>query len=94
MDIQHTHSDNGGRFFINDNGHDHGELVYQMREPNIMTIVHTQVDDTLKGKGAGKQLVDAAVAYARKEGWKINPVCPFANAVMHKGDAYKDVLAV
>ncbi len=55
-------------------------------------ISHTEVDGSLKGKGVGKQLVSAAVAYARKNNIKIVPLCPFARSVFQKTPDYNDVL--
>ena len=55
-------------------------------------IDHTEVSDALRGKGAGKQLVTAAVDHARKNGLKILPLCPFAKSVFDKVPAFSDVL--
>jgi uncharacterized protein len=56
-------------------------------------IDHTQVDDALRGKGAGKKLVEAAVEWARAENQKMIPLCPFARSVFDKTPDYADVLA-
>ena len=58
-----------------------------------MVITHTLVATRLEGQGVGKSLVDEAVAFARENNYKIQPVCPFAAAVMRKDDVYGDVLA-
>jgi predicted GNAT family acetyltransferase len=50
------------------------------------------VDDALRGTGAGKRLVGAAVAWARQEGIKILPLCPFARSVFEKTPGFADVL--
>ncbi len=58
-----------------------------------MIINHTEVDDSLKGKNVGYQLVNAAAGFARLNHLKNFPLCPFANAVMKKKKAeYADVL--
>jgi predicted GNAT family acetyltransferase len=48
---------------------------------NILIIDSTEVDDALRGKNAGKQLVEAAVKHARAHNYKIIPLCPFAKSV-------------
>jgi len=56
-------------------------------------IDHTTVDDVLRGKGVGAQLVRAAVEWARKENVKLLPLCPYARSVFDKNPEYGDVLA-
>lgn len=47
-------------------------------------IEHTVVDPNFGGKGLGKELVLAAVEYAKKENIKIKTTCPFAKKVFEK----------
>ena len=56
-------------------------------------IDHTDVDDRLRGQGAGRQLVKAAVEWARRENVKLMPLCPFARSVFDKTPEFADVLA-
>ena len=57
-----------------------------------MVINHTQVFDGYEGQGIARQLVMAAVDFARKEGRKIMPVCSYAKAVLTRTDEYRDIL--
>jgi uncharacterized protein len=50
------------------------------------------VSDKIAGKGVGKQLVDAAVEFARANGHKIKPFCPYAKKVLERTKEYTDVL--
>ena len=59
---------------------------------DIIIIDHTEVDAALSGTGAGKQLVAAAVAWARAEHRRIMPLCPFAKSVFDKTPEFADVL--
>jgi len=59
----------------------------------LIIIDHTEVSDALRGKGAGKQLVTAAVEHARKNQLKILPICPFAKSVFNKTPQFDDVLS-
>jgi predicted GNAT family acetyltransferase len=56
-------------------------------------IDHTSVDDSLRGKGIGGKLVQAAVEWARKDNAKLMPLCPYARSVFDKAPEYADVLA-
>jgi predicted GNAT family acetyltransferase len=90
MEIKHRAGSNGS-FYIEKQGEQLGEMVYRM-SGNVMIIEHTEVSDELKGKGAGKQLVAAAVDYARKNNLKIKPLCSFTRAVINRVKEYQDVL--
>ena len=68
------------------------ELTFSKAGDKRIIIDHTDVSDALRGKGAGKQLVSAAVDYARKNGLKILPLCPFAKSVFDKVPEFSDVL--
>ena len=68
------------------------ELTYSVAGSRVI-LDHTDVDDRLRGQGAGKQLVTAAVEWARKENRKLMPLCPFARSVFDKTRDYADVLA-
>lgn len=48
------------------------------RDGSLLTLVHTQVDDDLEGRGIGSALVRAALDHAEHEGLTIRPDCPFA----------------
>ena len=57
-----------------------------------MVINHTQVFDGYEGHGIARQMVMAAVDFARKNGRQIIPVCSYAKAVLTRTDEYQDVL--
>ena len=57
-----------------------------------MVINHTQVFDGYEGQGIARQLVMAAVDFARKEGRKNMPVCSYAKAVLTRTDEYNYIL--
>lgn len=92
MDIQHIQTDSKGAFIVKTDGKQLAEMTYTMPAPNKMIIDHTEVDDTLRGKNVGQQLVHAAVEYARENNIKIIPLCPFAHAVLKKKTEWHDVL--
>jgi hypothetical protein len=83
-----------GAFIMERDGRQLGELTYTVAG-NRMTIRHTEVDIALRGTGAARKLVDAAVQWARAENLKIASRCDYASAVFAKTPAtYADVLAV
>jgi predicted GNAT family acetyltransferase len=92
MVIQHKQLQNKGMFYVGQDGAILAEMVYSTA-PNKMIIEHTEVDDSLAGKGVGKQLVETAVEYARSHNIRIVPLCPFAKSVFEKVKEWQDVLA-
>ena len=87
----HQSTENGGRFVIQRDGRDVAELVYAGHGP-VVTLLHTEVDPVMRGTGAGKILVEEAVQWARAEGKRLEPRCPYAKSVFDKTPAYQDVL--
>ena len=67
-------------------------MTFSRAGDSILIIDHTEVSDVLRGKNVGKQLVAAAVDYARKNNIKILPLCPFAKSVFERVKEYSDVL--
>lgn len=66
-------------------------ITFKQVDNNEIDIDHTGVADELGGQGLGKQLVEAAVNYARENNLKIIASCPFAKDVLEKNDDYQDV---
>lgn len=91
MLIQHQREGSKGVFFVETDGVRHAEMTYSMAGAEKMIIDHTEVDDSLRGKNVGYQLVHAAVEMAREQGFKILPLCPFAHSVFKKKPEFKDV---
>ncbi|MBI3717797.1 MAG: N-acetyltransferase [Sphingobacteriales bacterium] len=79
-------------FYVGQDGAILAEMVYTMPSDNKMIIKHTEVDDSLSGKGVGKQLLKTVVEYAGTNHIKIIPLCPFAKATFDKTKEWQDVL--
>lgn len=86
--------DNGikGKFFILIDGKQEAKMTYTWAGKHKIIIDHTEVNEVLKGKNAGKQMVMKAVTFAREKGIKIVPLCPFAHSVFQKTPEIRDVL--
>lgn len=92
MLIEQYDDGKAGSFYIKDGEELLAEMTYHWRDEHVFIIDHTEVSEKLGGKGVGKQLVNAAVEFARSQGHKIIPVCPFAKKVFEKVTEYADVL--
>lgn len=92
MNIQKEDNAKKGRFFVQENETILAEMTYVWSGDDKFIIDHTEVDDSLAGKGIGKQLVMKAVEMAREKKVKILPLCPFAKRVFDKVETIQDVL--
>jgi predicted GNAT family acetyltransferase len=91
-EINHERSGHRGAFVLTQDGKRLAEMTYTVAGTRVI-IDHTQMDESLRGTGAGKKLVHAAVEWARKENARLLPLCPFARSVFDKTPEYSDVLA-
>ena len=88
--IQHREHDGRGEFYIEREGRRVGELTYSSHG-GAMVVGHTWVDPRLRGGRLAPSLVEAAVAFARRESRKVIPVCSYVRAVFGRSSAYEDV---
>lgn len=92
MNIKQIDHGNKGAFLIGEDNERLAEMTYSRAGDSLIIIDHTEVSDKLRGQGAGKKLVLAAVDYARKNNLKILPLCPFAKATFDRTPEIHDVL--
>lgn len=84
MEIKDKVNRSKDRFYITTNSGD-AELLYEVSD-NVMSIYHTFVPETERGKGIAETITMAAFKYAIKNGFKIKPDCTYARhfLVAHK----------
>ena len=70
-----------------------GEMTYSRPTLGRMIIDHTRVFEGFEGKGIARQMVLAAVDFARANNRRIIPVCSYAQKVLTRTDEYQDILA-
>ncbi len=92
MNVRFEESESKGAFYVEENGKRVAEVTVSKAGGNILIIDSTRVDDELRGRNAGKQLVEAVVKHAREHQYKIIPLCPFAKSVFEKEKSFQDVL--
>ena len=91
MIILHKEDNNKGSFYLEENGEQVAEMTYRI-EKGKMVIDHTEVDESLRGKDVGFQLVENGVEYAREKHLKVLPVCQFAKKVIERTKEFQDIL--
>jgi predicted GNAT family acetyltransferase len=93
LEVKREEHGHRSSFFLEKDGARVAEMTMSRVNPTLVMIDHTEVSDTLRGQGAGRQLLDAAVAWARSTNAKFIPVCPFAKAQFDKDPSIRDVLS-
>jgi predicted GNAT family acetyltransferase len=68
------------------------QITYPEREPGVVEIDHTFVDQSLRGQGMAGKLMEAAAAELRRSGRKAVPTCSYAAAWFEKHPEWADVL--
>lgn len=64
------------------------------RGRSTIALVHTEVPEELQGQGIGSSLIKGALTYARKEGLKVLPRCPFTAAYISRHeDEWADIIS-
>lgn len=93
MDIQHQDSKRGGVFFMEAQGKRLAEITYQWQEASTIVADHTWVDDSLRGQGIARKMLDVLVDFARKNQLKIIPQCSYVEVVFRREPELQDVAA-
>ena len=68
------------RFEIHVDGEQAGFAAYRMKDPRLMVLTHTEIDDAYEGRGLGSVLIRGALDSARDRGLSVRPDCPFVRA--------------
>ena len=63
------------------------------RVGNVITIQHTEVPQELGGRGIGSALARGVLEFARGQGLKVVPHCPFVKSYIDKHPEFADLLA-
>lgn len=92
IEVKHSNNEKNGNFEAFIDGKRAGLMTYTWAGEERFIIDHTEVEETYNGKGVGKEMLLAAVDFARKNGKTIIPLCPFAKATFQKHEELQDVL--
>ncbi len=67
-----------------------GVLAY-MRTPDLIALVHTEVDEAYEGQGIGSALARAALDEAREQSTRVVVICPFVERWLTRHPEYGDL---
>ena len=93
MKVLHEENKKKGEFYVEENGERLAKMQYFYSQPGEINIFHTEVSPKLAGKGVGRDLVAAGIAFARKNNLKVIASCSYAKSVIDKTPEFQDVLS-
>ena len=82
-----------GRYVIHLAPGAEAEMTYSKSGDGPMIIDHTGVPPAFEGRGIARKLVDAAIADARNEGFRITPVCSYVVAQFRRHPEWSNLRA-
>lgn len=90
MNITLTGSEEVKRFVAYESDTIAAELCFRQKGA-VMEVTRTMVNEPYRGKGLAKQLLAAAVDYARENGYKIRSYCSFVSAALDSDSSLDDI---
>jgi len=88
--IHVTHNEPVHRFEVHVDG-ETAVLTYR-RQGDTITFIHTGVPNGIGRHGIGSELVRTGLEYAKSQGLKVIPLCPFAAAYVRSHPEYLDLV--
>ncbi len=67
-------------------------LEFETDDHGWMTIWHTEVAESLRGKGIGLELVTTAFQYAKENFLRVDVICPLAKHLVETNPEFKSLL--
>ena len=84
---------NGGALVLTMEGREgQAAMTFSKASDTTRIVDHTEVDETLRGTGAGLALAERMVEDARRDGVSLVPLCPFFLATSKKHPEWHDVV--
>jgi predicted GNAT family acetyltransferase len=88
--VEREDGDSGGRYVVYLQDGSEAEMTYG-REGNAIVVDHTFVPPEHRAEGIAQKLVEAAVADARRDDFKIVPVCSYVVAQFRRHPEWADL---
>ncbi len=90
MDLKVEDNQSKNRFEANIEGQI--AIITYEKQGNTLKLIHTEVPETLKGKGIASQMVKKVLNSIQNSGYKMDPVCPFIKSYVEKHPEWKSIL--
>lgn len=90
--VTHAEQDGLGVFWLDRDGRRVAEMTYRRLGESRILVDHTHVDPVLRGHGVARQLLDAAVAWARQTNTRISATCSYVVVQFARDASLRDVM--
>jgi predicted GNAT family acetyltransferase len=81
------------RFVLPLEGAEPAYIDYSLGSDGAVNLLHAEVPVAARGHGVGSELVRETLEMARREGFRIVPICPFVVAWLRRHPGFGDVVA-
>lgn len=85
-----VHNADAKRFEININGQ-MAVLQYMVGGSKTLIYHHTEVPEAFEGMGVASKLAQFAMDYAKDNGYKVQPLCPYVRAWVQRHPDYASI---
>ena len=68
-------------------------LIEYTEKPGVIALIHTEVDPSLEGKGAGTAIVEKTLEYIEENNLKLIPLCPFVASYLKRHPDWQRIVA-
>ena len=66
-------------------------LEYSLAD-KVLQLIHTEVPETLRGKGLASTLAESALVWARQHQVRVDVICPSVAAYLKRHPEYSDLV--
>ena len=71
---------------------EHKAFIVYRQTAEVITLVHTEVEPELEGKGAATAVIEKTLDYIEKDNFKLIPLCPLVFAYIKRHPEWKRVV--
>ncbi|SRX54092.1 GNAT family N-acetyltransferase [Aequorivita sp. CIP111184] len=67
-------------------------IIAYEKDGNTLKLIHTEVPESLEGKGIASQMLKKVLTTISDSGYKVDPVCPFVKSYIEKHSEWQSLL--